>query len=549
MAFSENVEAQIIGTIIGGVILLAPAAILAGAAPLLGDLVGEHGTHYLELVLGSATLLFTLIAGDYYFFVLPGGNEAPGSDERKRYDALRSDLADGGTAVRIYSEKLTATLKAVERFFRDKGSPGQRAFGMTIPAPLWTAEAFHCCLILALAYSQVMIFLIWAVSGDVGPAEAALGLPQDLPTWQRVASFIAFLVSVFAYWKSHRVGGWLAPAWLTVTIVFGIIVAVNLASGTADVAGAISVTGAVVAVVNGDIAIALAGAGIGALIGAVALAFGGIVVGTVAGFLTVLGVGFVASATNISITRGHRGVIWLLYLVGTIAACLLGVGLLSPLDSWPVVGPLLLFVGLVTLLNAPFSWFSLGLTRALLWRGLERQMWWPYFYALVDAICAVFVIAFLTCVLVMGIQAFDFIASRSGGSQILPLDQVFRGLVADGLAPKYWWLYALFLSTMIPSLVNLAIGGLSLTRGIPRLSAYLHRLMETRGSVLEFHRVQIAVLLATQFVLGVALGIAAQAVLIFVLVRYAMPTFGVGLLEIAQAVAAFDLPGKISGLF
>jgi hypothetical protein len=34
-------------------------------------------------------------------------------------------------------------------------------------------------------------------------------------------------------------------------------------------------------------------------------------------------------------------------------------------------------------------------------------------------------------------------------------------------APEYWWAYALLLSTMIPSLVNLAIGGMALTRGIP----------------------------------------------------------------------------------
>ena len=42
-------------------------------------------------------------------------------------------------------------------------------------------------------------------------------------------------------------------------------------------------------------------------------------------------------------------------------------------------------VGLLTLLNAPFDWASLGLTRALLRRGLELGGWWPYLLALVDA--------------------------------------------------------------------------------------------------------------------------------------------------------------------
>jgi hypothetical protein len=40
-------------------------------------------------------------------------------------------------------------------------------------------------------------------------------------------------------------------------------------------------------------------------------------------------------------------------------------------------------------------------------------------------------------------------------------------------APEYWWAYALLLSTMIPSLVNLAIGGMALTRGIPWLARLL----------------------------------------------------------------------------
>jgi hypothetical protein len=478
--FSENVEAQIVGTIIGGAILLSPAAIFAGAAPLLTAAFGEWATYIIELLLGAATLLFAVVAGHFYFFVLPGGKAPKGSPERKHYDAQRSDLAKGGTAARIYSEKLTAALKAVEHFFRDADSPGQRVLGLKIPAPLWTAEAFHCCLLLALVYPLAMIFLIWTVSGDVGPAEATLGLPSNLPAWHRVATLVAFTVSVRRYWRSQRTAGWKAVVWFVVCVLAGIVVAISLAADTADVAGAIAVTGAVVGAVAGDVG---------------------------------------------------------------------GAALLSPLRSWPVVGALLLFVGLLTLLNAPFVWFSLGLTRALLRRGLERKMWWPYFYALVDAACAVLVIALLACTMVIGIQAFDFLAVRGGGNQILPLDDLFRGIVANGLAPKYWWLYALFLSTMIPSLVNLVIGGLSLTRGIPWLSAHLHGVMSSSGSVSEFHRVQIAALLGSQAVVGVALGIAAQASLVFILLRYAMPSLGVGLLEMAQSVAAFDLPGRIFGLF
>jgi hypothetical protein len=37
---------------------------------------------------------------------------------------------------------------------------------------------------------------------------------------------------------------------------------------------------------------------------------------------------------------------------------------------------------------------------------------------------------------------------------------LFDGIAAHLSAPEYWWLYALLLSTMIPSLVNLIIGWL-----------------------------------------------------------------------------------------
>jgi len=72
--------------------------------------------------------------------------------------------------------------------------------------------------------------------------------------------------------------------------------------------------------------------------------------------------------------------------------------MLSPLKSWEVVGPFLLFLLLLTLLNAPFDWASLGLTRALLRRGLELGGWWPYVLALVDAALAgIIIAALLSC--------------------------------------------------------------------------------------------------------------------------------------------------------
>jgi hypothetical protein len=142
-----------------------------------------------------------------------------------------------------------------------------------------------------------------------------------------------------------------------------------------------------------------------------------------------------------------------------VLACYAAAALLSPLYTWRSSGPFL-FLGLLTLLNAPFDWASL---RALLRRGLELKGWWPYLLALVDAALAGVIIALLALVMVLGVQAFEELAVHGGGAAVLPLDTLFDGIAKNPAAPEYWWVYALLLSSMIPS-INLAIGGMAFTR-------------------------------------------------------------------------------------
>ena len=156
--------------------------------------------------------------------------------------------------------------------------------------------------------------------------------------------------------------------------------------------------------------------------------------------------------------------------------------LMSALPGWGFASPLLLFLGLLTLLNAPFDWVSLGLTRALLRRGLELGGRWPYGLALVDAGLAAVIIAALALTMVVGVQAFAALAVSGGGTAVLPLDALFSGIAEHPTAPEYWWLSALLLSTMIPSLVNLVIGGTSLVRGLPGLPSLLLRFIPAQGT-------------------------------------------------------------------
>src|SRR5262249_1701489 len=116
---------------------------------------------------------------------------------------------------------------------------------------------------------------------------------------------------------------------------------------------------------------------------------------------------YVAALSDKFVKRRWHGAFLTLFSMAMILACLIVADLMSPLRIWSSRSPLLLFLVLLTLLNAPFDWVSLGLTRALLRRGLELGGWWPYLLALADASIAGGIIALLALTMVIGVQAFS----------------------------------------------------------------------------------------------------------------------------------------------
>lgn len=228
-------------------------------------------------------------------------------------------------------------------------------------------------------------------------------------------------------------------------------------------------------------------------------------------------------------------------------ACLFFAYYLPHLSGWVIAGPWLLFLGLLTLLNAPFDWISLGLTRGLLRRGLEVGGWAPLGLALLDALLAAVIVGALTFTMVLGVQLFDALAVAGGGQDkaVLPLTTLFDGIQAHPTAPEYWWVYALLLSTMIPSILNLAIGGASLARGLPWMSSWVLRSMPAGGKVLDFDRVWIALVIALQVVGGAILGAFVQFAVLGGLFVYALPSVGLELLQMARDLEAANLPGLI----
>lgn len=555
----RGIAANAIGSLIAGVLLLLLSSVLAQWA---------GGSALRLLLLVPAMVIGGL--GAVGFFVLYRRYEEilrrRGADARAAYDGLRQGLAEGGLAARIYAYRLDRALDAVDRFFGDAGQVDRtlfpRAFGLRTPAPLWTAASFDRCLLLALVYPVATIFMCWAFSGHVGPAEHALMLSPNVPALRRAGCIVLIVMAGYGFWQGAHSRGLKRWSWTLIAVTVA-IAGVGRGSGAFEVASVVSGFGSV--------SVAVSRFGVGTIAGAVAGPYAGLVVSGAArafadtpsghdadAFLVTFSIASsvpVAIAVALAIERLNaeaRGAQRQNAFLGTLVAglgfaCLAGAFTSSGSLGWTYVGPLSLFLGLLTLINAPFDWVALGLTRALLRRGLELGGWFPYALAVVDAVAAAAVIAMLTIVSVLGVQAFDGLAAHAGGSdaRILPLRQLFDGMTTTPTAPEYWWVYFMLFSTMIPSLLNLMIGGASLLRGVPWLTrALLHAMPEHRAPA-SFNRSIIALVLTSQIFLGGLLGIAAQGFLVYAVIGLVLPWFGLDLLALARTVAAPDLPGQV----
>jgi len=210
---------------------------------------------------------------------------------------------------------------------------------------------------------------------------------------------------------------------------------------------------------------------------------------------------------------------------------------------------LILFDLLLPLVNAPFDWFALGLTRALLRRGLAPGGIGPFFYALVDAVISPFLILVLALVCVVLVQAFDDLAAFRAGSdaaRIFPLNIFFQDIAAKPGAKEFYWVWFVLFSTMIPSVVNLIVASAACLRGLTAINKWILRLIPSDGSPMpETTRLTVSMALAGQIACGALLGLLAIYVLIFLVRPVWLPFLGGLILSAAEFTAGLDLPAQL----
>lgn len=210
-------------------------------------------------------------------------------------------------------------------------------------------------------------------------------------------------------------------------------------------------------------------------------------------------------------------------------------------NSWHTrTGPALLFLGLLPLVNAPFDWLSLGLTRLLLRFGIEQGGPWPWVLALIDAVIASLLITLLAVAMVDTADLFNYLAELGGGekARVLPPMQFYlAALRSTPRATEFWWLYATLFSTMLPSIINLFIAGFSFLRSLPSLRAFLLRAMRPCETMPAGRRFAAALILTLQTAFAAIFAIGAQAFLGWIVLWRFLPWLGGDILEIAEKFA------------
>ncbi len=218
------------------------------------------------------------------------------------------------------------------------------------------------------------------------------------------------------------------------------------------------------------------------------------------------GAGVVAGLLRYGEYRNRQGLSLLCFSV-----VLLAVSIIVPrfmphgLSSQDMVA-VLYFLTLLTLVNAPFDWLALGLTRGLLRRGLERAGVWPIVLGLADLFLSIVLMLLLAIATLWATELFNYMAGLGGFTAPIDPARLFPAIIAAPFAPEHLWLIAMLFSTQIPALLNLMFGTFCLLRGVPGINRWMAAQLPESGSIGMWPRWSITAVWSLQFFFAVIFG-------------------------------------------
>ncbi|NQW09688.1 MAG: hypothetical protein HQ481_07395 [Alphaproteobacteria bacterium] len=160
--------------------------------------------------------------------------------------------------------------------------------------------------------------------------------------------------------------------------------------------------------------------------------------------------------------RGGARFGYLALVVGVLCLLVLAAAIPVPEQTVGAVAAVLLFLGVLPLLNGVFDWLSIGVTRWCLRRGV-RSGWSAIGWGVLDAGAALVLFTGLGWSLILTVHAMNGVAA----APLLDLQGLFDDLRRDETQGDYIWLYAMIFSTVVPTGLHLALSTFSLIAMIP----------------------------------------------------------------------------------
>lgn len=324
----------------------------------------------------------------------------------------------------------------------------------------WSKRLLNFSLLLAVAYPILSLVLYWAVTNADGRVHTLVVIAGQQTGWSRAAALggvgfaigcavLALRAEILRNRTIELVAYGLAFA-AAAGIAIAIVLAGNLA-GAGAFAGVFAVAVIFAGTMSGPVTARMTGSGV--VTGAVAMGLAGATSFALAVPGTIYAVAAVAAALGATGAQEWLGrrtglpvATLVLYCLLVFAALAVALRLGEP--AGPATDSLILFLGILPILNALTDFLSFGLTRVCLRRGLAGRMWRK---ATLDAVGGVTIFFLLGACIILAIDNMRW----PDGSALVNLAGLFADLREN--PHRYWWLYFTLLLALIPTVLHGAV--------------------------------------------------------------------------------------------
>ena len=425
------------------------------------------------------------------------------------YARLSERLTQDGGIVGDYRARVGRLLHWADEFFEGKKLPTY------VKVNPWSHHAFDRCLMLAVIYPYLSAVIGWVIFGNAGVLGDALFLQAQPNTAYRVTYGLTCVVGIglvntsasfrFSAGLAILVGGYILTAKVfgvtgclglfIVSLIFG-----NLLSNNENQEDREDYNGLLL--LNLALFVALTYSNIKFSYGIKRV--------ILAAVPTFVGLVIILKSTKWAFPNRRPYIAIGFYMFCLTIFATYGVvafGILP--QSWPFLLPVATIIVLIPVINLPFDYFSIGLTRYALKKSFNAKSQWKRTkWALID-LCTAFIMMIALCIIMIFMLEALNAAALHGGADFVPApvaDQIREISSSQGFQGQHFWLYFALFSTLLPTAIHMTIWAVSLSTIVLGRSDRLSRMINPAIMAQSDTKRHIAAaILAFQWIVAIAL--------------------------------------------